>query len=340
MTTDVITYVGLGDSYAAGVGGMARRNLCWRAQNGYPVQVARSLGVGVAYQACLGATIADVLEHQVDALGRGTAYVSITVGGNDIGFVPVLIAAAEPAWMRDSDPVIDGALATMRGVLAARLDGLYATVRDRAPDAQVVVTGYPRLFNGVEDCNLATFFSPHEMARLNAAGDELNSLVAGAAERAGFRYADAATPFVGHAVCDGSEWVNGVSWPVEGSFHPNSLGHNAYARLVADAFGAAAAETAQPQAADLPVVEGPCIPGSAPTFRLPDLLSARSLEGARAAGLDPREVRREARTLYAAMPTGEGTAIPIPRAAYAAAARLAELDAQVRAERGQPRMEP
>ncbi|GAA1744364.1 SGNH/GDSL hydrolase family protein [Nostocoides vanveenii] len=342
MTTVAIAYVALGDSYAAGVGGGPSHGACWRADAGYPVLVGRRLGLPVAYNACLGATIADVLAHHLDALGPQTSHVSITVGGNDIGFVPVLIAAAEPAWMSNSDTAIDAALITMRRSLPGRLDGLFAEVTRRAPGAQVVVSGYPALFMG-EDCSPFTFFSAHEMTRLNDAADELRSIIAAATRRAGFGLARVASSFVGHAVCSYAEWINGVSWPVEASFHPNALGHKAYADLVLRAFGVAAGpgdlepgpeaapgDLAEPAGRESEVIEGPCIPGSAPTFALPDLLSARSLAGARSFGLDPAEVARLATVLHENAEPGMRSA----PAAQAAAARLRELDRQAAAARG------
>ncbi|XVX20150.1 SGNH/GDSL hydrolase family protein [Actinomycetota bacterium] len=313
--TEASAYVALGDSYAAGVGGGPRVSECWRADAGYPVLLARTLGLDLAYQACLGATVADVERHQLGALSDATPLVSITLGGNDIGFAPVLISAAEPAWMSDSETVIDAALVTLRTELPTRLRGVYAVVRDRAPQAEIVVTTYPRLFNG-EDCQLATFFSDHEMSRLNAAADELAAVIAQAAATVGATTVDVVDSFVGHAVCDEVEWVNGVAWPLEGSFHPSAAGHAAYARLVSEAVTVPPSATAR----DPRITHGPEVPGSAPTFRLPDLLSPRSLEGAHAHGLDPDEVA----ALAARTQSGARTDL----AAYQ---RLRELDAQVRA---------
>ena len=292
-------YVALGDSYAAGVGGGARRNACWRAIEGYPVLVARALGLDLAYQACLGATTRDVERHQLAALGPGTSHVSLTVGGNDIGFVPVLVECAKPAWMADTDPVIDAALATLRSELPGRLSALLARVAQAAPDARLVVTAYPLLFDG-EDCNALTFFSPHEMRRIGEGVDELAGVVAAAASGAGAQVVDPREAFRGHAVCDREEWVSGVSFPLEESFHPNALGHRAYARLVSEAFGAetaGAGEGAGTTGAgrEVRVVDGSAVPGEAPTFALPDLLSHESLEGARRHGLDPDRVADLAR---------------------------------------------
>lgn len=286
-----LPYVALGDSYAAGVGGGDRRGECWRALEGYPVLVATALGADLAYQACLGATVRDVERDQLGALGPETSHVSLTVGGNDIGFVPVLVECAKPAWMGDSGPVIDRALELLRTELPPRLTSLLGRIRDGAPAAELVLTAYPLLFNG-EDCNALTFFSPHEMGRIEAGVGELAEVIATAAGAAGAAVVDPRPAFAGHAVCDEPEWVNGVALPLEGSYHPNAAGHAAYARLVAEAFGAAGPSAAQ---REVRIVPGPDSRGEAPTFSLPDLLSRESLEGARRHGLDADHVADLAR---------------------------------------------
>ncbi len=86
------------------------------------------------------------------------------------------------------------------------------------------MVGYPRIFNG-EDCNAATWFSPEEEARLNQTADLINARTAAVAAAAGFGFADPAPVFVGHAVCDSPEWLNGLSYPISESYHPNVAGH-------------------------------------------------------------------------------------------------------------------
>lgn len=282
-----LSYVALGDSYAAGVGGGARRSECWRAVEGYPVLVARTLGLDLAYQACLGATIGNVERDQLGALGPGTTHVSLTVGGNDVGFTPVLIEAAKPSWMSDADPLLNDALALLRFELPGRLSALLASVHSRAPEAAVVVTAYPVLFNG-KDYNALTFFSPHEMQRIEAGVDQLADVIGAVARDVGTGFVDPRADFDGHAICDREEWLNGASWPLEESFHPTEAGHAAYARLVTTAFGEVSDEL-RPER-DIRVVDGPARRGDAPTFRLPDLLSAQSHEGARRHGLDADHV--------------------------------------------------
>lgn len=308
-------YVALGDSYAAGVGAGPRLDDCWRSDSGYPPLVAAALDADLSFQACIGASTLDVLGKQVQALSADTAQVTLTVGGNDAGFTQVLISAAEPSWMSDSEAVIAKARAFIRTELPGRLDRLYAEVRRRAPSAVVIVTTYPRLFNGT-DCEVATFFSDTEMTELNQGADELASVIVAAAGRAGFAVADVRAEFVHHAVCDPVEWVRGVSWPIEESFHPNAQGAQAYADSVDSCFGVTSSGVPAP-AQRVTAAAGGRV--DATVFALPDLGSARSLAGAAAHGIDPDEVDSLARRANSTDPAADSEA---------AWARLHELDRQ------------
>ncbi|TWP34225.1 SGNH/GDSL hydrolase family protein [Leekyejoonella antrihumi] len=308
-------YAALGDSYAAGVGAGPSTDSCWRSTAGYPVLVGQALEVSVYYGACTGATVADVEKDQVGGLGHQTAYVSITVGGDDLDFTKVMTEFALPAWMAD-DSVLDTSLRTLHEQLPGRYADLFEKVRARAPHARVVVAGYPRLFDGV-DCNPLTFFSVSEMARLNDAADQVAQVMRESTDKAGFQFVDVRDEFVGHAVCDDPEWIRGASWPLEVSFHPNESGAAAYGRLVTAAFRTGAPVKGAAGSAGLPVECGPCRTTPAPRFRLPDITSQRSLQGARRCGLDPNEVAHL------------GIRIKDPGGDPAALARLHELDRQV-----------
>ncbi|MGH8883088.1 MAG: SGNH/GDSL hydrolase family protein, partial [Stackebrandtia sp.] len=128
---------------------------------------------------------------------------------------------------------IDQARAVIRNLLPGRLDQVYAAIAQRAPSARTVVVGYPRLFNG-EDCNAGTWFSPSEMQRLNDTADLLNATTRARATAAGFDHVDPTTAFLGHAVCSDTEWINGLSNPVNESYHPNRTGQQGYADVVDD----------------------------------------------------------------------------------------------------------
>lgn len=229
------SYVALGDSYSSGTGTRSYLNdgtSCQRSTYAYPSLIASSRGYSLNLRACAGATTADVTDLQLSALGTGTSYVTITVGGNDAGFSSVLTECAQPSWSSDCGGAIDRAVGIIDNALPARLSTLFSSIRNRAPQARVVAAGYPRVFNG-EDCNAGTWFSPTEESRLNSTADLLNSRLASAASAAGFAFSSPTSAFTGHAVCDSSAWLNGLSSPTSESYHPNRLGHSSgYTPLV------------------------------------------------------------------------------------------------------------
>ena len=242
-------YVALGDSYASGTGTrsyISDGTSCQRSTQAYPSLIAAGSGYALNFRACSGATVTDVTNTQLSALTSATNYVSISVGGNDAGFAEVLTECAQPGWMSNCNGAIDTAQSFINSTLPSRLNTLYAGIRGRSPSARVVVVGYPRIFNG-EDCNAFTWFSPAEEARLNQTADLLNSRLGSAASAAGFSFANPTSSFVGHAVCDADEWINGLSNPISESYHPKATGHaGGYTPTVSPLLtGAAVAVTAQ-----------------------------------------------------------------------------------------------
>lgn len=229
-------YVALGDSYASGVGTrsyISGSGSCYRSTYAYPSIDAGRIGANLSFQACSGARVADVSANQLGPLTAAIELVSVQVGGNDAGFSTVITECAKPSWLGDCNGAINNATNIINNTLPGRLDGLYGSIRSRAPGAKVVVVGYPRIFNGV-DCNAGTFFSGDEMSRLNATADLLNSRISSRASAAGFSFVNPTQAFIGHAVCGNPEWINGLSNPIMESFHPNRSGQVGYADLVDD----------------------------------------------------------------------------------------------------------
>ncbi|MET3960270.1 lysophospholipase L1-like esterase [Marmoricola sp. OAE513] len=221
------SYVALGDSYASGVGTrsyISDGTSCQRSTLAYPSLIAANRGYALTFKACSGAKVSDVTSTQLSALSSTTRFVTISVGGNDAGFSSVLTECAKPGWASNCDGKIDTAQSYINGTLPSSLSTLYASIKSKAPNAKVVVVGYPRIFNG-EDCNAGTFFSPAEETRLNAMADLINSKISAQASSKGFTFANPTSRFVGHAVCDSPEWLNGLSNPVSDSYHPNKTGH-------------------------------------------------------------------------------------------------------------------
>ncbi|NHA69850.1 SGNH/GDSL hydrolase family protein [Phycicoccus sp. CMS6Z-2] len=294
------SYVALGDSYSSGTGTrdyIADGTSCLRSVAAYPSLIASAKGYALNFRACSGARVADVANSQLGALSASTAYVSISVGGNDAGFADVLTECAKPAWMSNCTGAVDGARSFIRSTLPARLDTLYARIRSAAPNAKVTVVGYPRIFNG-EDCNAFTWFSPTEESRLNATADLINSVTSQRASAAGFSFADPTSRFVGHAVCDDAEWINGLSNPIVESYHPKKSGHaSGYTPTVSpyltgSTVTVTAAVRRQARASEQRLAEQQrgyaALDASirAETVRVPDLHSPEALAAARRAGVD------------------------------------------------------
>ena len=296
------SYVALGDSYSSGVGTRTYINdgtSCQRSVYAYPSLISASKGLTLNFRACSGAKVADVTNTQLSALSAATTQVSISVGGNDAGFADVLTECAQPGWMSNCNGAIDGAQNLINTTIPGRLSTLYASIKAKAPNAKVVVVGYPRIFQG-EDCNAFTWFSPAEETRLNQTADLLNSKTSAQAAAKGFTFVNPTSRFIGHAVCDDVEWLNGLSNPVGESYHPNVAGHrDGYAPLVStpltgSAFRVSSVTLRQAElsadrlasqqrhyaAADSSI--------SPEQFRAPDLTTAEAKAAARRAGVDLR----------------------------------------------------
>jgi lysophospholipase L1-like esterase len=221
------SYVAMGDSYASGVGTRSYINdgtSCQRSTLAYPSLIAANRGYALNFKACSGAKVSDVTSTQLSALSTSTSFVTLSVGGNDAGFSSVITECAKPGWASDCNGKIDTAQAYINNTLPGSLATLYASIKSKAPNAKVVIVGYPRIFNG-EDCNAATWFSPDEETRLNSMADLINSKISAQASAKGFTFANPTSRFIGHAVCGSPEWINGLSNPISDSYHPNQTGH-------------------------------------------------------------------------------------------------------------------
>jgi hypothetical protein len=294
------SYVALGDSYASGTGTrsyLSDGTSCQRSTYAYPSLIAAARGYALNFRACSGARIPDVTNNQLSALSASTNFVSISVGGNDAGFADVLTECAQPGWMSDCNGAIDSAQSYITNTLPGKLSTLYASITSKAPNAKVVVVGYPRIFNG-EDCNAFTWFSPAEESRLNATADLLNSRTSAEAGAKGFSFANPTSRFVGHAVCDDVEWINGLSNPISESYHPNRSGHSSgYTPTVSPLLTGAtvtvsgatlrAAEAGTDDQAALQRRYAAADASIRPeSFRAPDLTTPRARAAAKRAGID------------------------------------------------------
>ncbi|MFD5552558.1 SGNH/GDSL hydrolase family protein [Streptomyces sp. NPDC127068] len=220
-------YAALGDSYASGVGAgsyLSSSGACKRSTKAYPqLWAAAQAPSSFAFVACSGARTDEVLASQLAALGPGTGLVSLSVGGNDAGFADVMttcVLHSEATCVAR----VNQARAYVTSTLPGKLDRTYAAVRDEAPSARVVVTGYPRFYRLNGTCVVG--LSERERSAINAASDHLNTVISGRAAAAGFRFADVRGAFTGHEICSGDSWLHSVALPVLHSYHPTAAGQS------------------------------------------------------------------------------------------------------------------
>jgi lysophospholipase L1-like esterase len=218
-------YVALGDSYSSGVGAgsyISGSGDCKRSSNAYPARWnAANSPSSFTFAACSGATTDTVKSAQLGDLDAGTALVSITAGGNDVGFAGVMqkcVTASDSACQ----DAVDAAEAKMDGVLPGALDSLYTAIREKAANAKVVVLDYPHLYH-ISDAYCAGL-SKTKREALNGGANKLDDTVETAANAHGFTFSDVRDDFDGHELCTGDGWLHSVAYPVDESYHPTATG--------------------------------------------------------------------------------------------------------------------
>ncbi|KAB7743560.1 SGNH/GDSL hydrolase family protein [Nostocoides sp. F2B08] len=225
-----VVHDALGDSYGSGFGVPPYSGAnCARSDAAYAVQIDGRMRIDLDdFAACAGARTVDLIENQLGALDEDTDLVTVSIGGNDIGWGQVVGACVA----FDNDALCAGLIAqtrqTIQTVLPGLLDATYAGIAAAAPDAHVVVTGYPRLFSP----EFGAYFqaSPAEQQAMNDGADLLNAVMADKAAEYGFQFVDVTKRFDGHGVNAPRPWILGLTDP--GLFHPNLSGYRAYAAAV------------------------------------------------------------------------------------------------------------
>jgi len=217
-------YAALGDSYSSGVGtGSYTLDAgCKRSVYAYPYLYAQKHpGTSLTFVACSGARTSDLLATQIQAVTSTTTLVTMTVGGNDIGFANLIYQCT----LSDCSTALDTTRANLEATLGPALDQVYTTVKSRAaPGAKIIVLGYPRVFSGAS-CLSSLGVSATEQGKANALADALDQVIAAHAAADGVTYETAIGTFSGHGVCSSSPWLNGLNLLNSGeSYHPNKSG--------------------------------------------------------------------------------------------------------------------
>lgn len=221
-----VHYVALGDSYSSGLGAgsYGSSGSCFRSQNAYSQLWANANSpASFTFSACSGATTSSVISGQLSALNSSTTLVSITVGGNDVGFSSVM-----QTCVLDSTSTCVSAINTAENEMATQLpgelDSVLNDIKSAAPSARVVVLGYPELYD-LSKSSTCIGLSTTDRTDLNKAADELDSQERAAAGRHGDVFADVRSAFSGHEICDSSSWLHSVDLlDLTDSYHPTASG--------------------------------------------------------------------------------------------------------------------
>lgn len=275
-------YVALGDSYSSGEGApydlfpsfepgtdVSGVNECHRSVNAWPAVVASTGDVprSFVFGACSGAETRNLWRErkwneplQYDRIDPDrTALVTMSIGGNDAGFGPILTDCLLVPSLDSCSTRFEAGLSSSLLWLDANigsppppgkedvkpLSEVYQVLRHRAPHAKVVIAGYPKFFpddgytgytpvlslpTGCEGVSVP------DQLWMNQAVERLNNVIEARAKERGFGYADMENAFQGHHLCDADPWMNGIKvLRHEYSFHPNAKGHAAEAVIALSA---------------------------------------------------------------------------------------------------------
>jgi len=225
-----VSYVALGDSYSSGLGAgsyISSSGSCDRSTNAYPEQWAgANAPASFVSVACAGATTSDVINGQVSALSAGTTLVSITIGGNDAGFSSVM----ETCVLRSTSSCVSAVAAARNFAttqLPARLASTLHAIRQHAPNAKIVLLGYPDLYD-LSKSSTCIGLSTQDRTALDAAADTLDSVLSTAVTTAADQdivFADVRGQFAGHEICDSGSWLHSVDiLAISSSYHPTASG--------------------------------------------------------------------------------------------------------------------
>jgi lysophospholipase L1-like esterase len=252
-------YVAMGSSFASGSGiapydpqAPAR---CQRSMENYAHQLAHKLNLTLVDVTCGGASTAHILgpwnelPPQIDALTPDTALVTITIGGNDIGYIGGLIAGScvESASAADAAQPLCKMIAAGRRSGAAMpavsedgwrkletaLTNILGEVRRRSPRARIIFVDYLSVLpEGALCAQTPLSLQAAETGRATAA--RLARLTAEVARNNDAEVVSAADlSRKEHNACAHTPWMAGFIGPAEGRsfvpYHPNVAGMTAVA---------------------------------------------------------------------------------------------------------------
>jgi len=251
VVRDAPRYVAMGSSYASGPGvGTydASSGACARSTSNYARLFAVARGYELVDVSCSGATIRDVLvgseslPPQIDAVDRRTRLVTVTIGGNDVGYMADLLGrscrdeAITNGTSAAACEVLPSDEVTRRfAALPADLLAVASAIRSRSPSVMIVFVEYLPALPGAGTCPQRVPLAPADADAMRATYDRLTTDFVDAASRSGALLVRDARIGTGHDACSASPFVAQYhpavtpGWDSPVPYHPNQAGMSAVA---------------------------------------------------------------------------------------------------------------
>lgn len=249
-------YVALGDSYAAGpiIPNQISPLGCLKSDHNYAHLAAPSIGLTLRDPSCSGATTEDMTNPQETELGTNppqfnsldaeTTRVSLTIGGNDIGFSEIALSCVtiNPFSTPCKDKYNSGGkdqIAERITATAPKVAAVLQGIHTRSPAAKVFVVNYAAIFPETGfGCWPQMPIGFGDVPYLRSKQKELNAMLATQAAGNGATIVNWYGASIGHDACKGSStrWVEPVV-PTNPAapIHPNLAGMQGAASILAAA---------------------------------------------------------------------------------------------------------
>jgi hypothetical protein len=258
QSASAANWVGLGDSYAAGplIPNQSLDPLgCLRSDHNWAHLAVAQLGRSLSDVSCSGATTDDMTASQsvtpgpanppqFNALDASVQTVTVSIGGNDIGFTSILenCVSVSPFGHPCRDQYDAGGtdqLAARIAAAAPKVAAVIQGIHTRSPSARVLVVGYPAILpDSGSGCWPQVPLAWADVPYLRGTEKGLDTMLAQQAAAHGAVYVDTYTPSIGKDSCtsSGTRWVEPlVPGNTAAPFHPNARGMAGMAPVVAAA---------------------------------------------------------------------------------------------------------
>ena len=273
---DKLVYAALGDSYSSGVGTEQNRtdtssDPCYRNGYSYGALLFQRTDDSASFinATCGGAVTEDIVTRgqfrnyphelatspdiaQVKHLDGTVDLITLTIGGNDIGFSAILTYCLAVSLCNEK---FRDAVGGRYDPNSRNIESLYGTLFDtyqqilaNAPNASIFVLGYPTIVSNHSEHQWGCFtyraLEKDEVDYIQGLSQLLNETIAVAAAAAGVHFVDIASSDAGsqrRGVCsplESGQYINDIAARdfsnKDNFFHPNRAGHEAYLDVLLD----------------------------------------------------------------------------------------------------------